>query len=54
LLKSYHLLHAVRGDLLAKLARPQEARAEFERAAELTQNARERELLTRRATDSAA
>jgi predicted RNA polymerase sigma factor len=54
LLKSYHLLHAVRGDLLAKLDRPAEARVEFERAAELTRNARERELLTKRATACAA
>jgi len=48
-LASYHLLPAVRGDLLVKLGRHAEARKEFERAAELTQNARERELLTRRA-----
>jgi len=44
-LASYHLLPAVRGDLLAKLGRHAEAREEFERAAKLTQNARERELL---------
>jgi len=44
-LKSYHLLPSVRGDLLAKLGRFDEARAEFERAASLTRNARERELL---------
>src|SRR5262249_30129171 len=43
-LKSYHLLPAVRGDLLAKLGRASEARAEFERAASLTQNGRERAL----------
>jgi predicted RNA polymerase sigma factor len=48
-LKSYHLLPAVRGDLLAKLGRGNEARAEFARAASLTRNARERELLTARA-----
>ena len=48
-LASYHLLQAVRGDLLVKLGRHTEARSEFERAAALTQNARERELLTRRA-----
>jgi RNA polymerase sigma factor (sigma-70 family) len=48
-LKNYHLLPSVRGDLLKKLGRPDEARMEFERAAELTQNARERALLLRRA-----
>ena len=48
-LKSYHLLPSVRGDLLAKLGRSDEARAEFERAASLTRNARERELLLGRA-----
>src|SRR5574341_2530192 len=48
-LKTYHLLPSVRGDLLAKLGRREEARAEFERAAALTRNARERELLLRRA-----
>jgi predicted RNA polymerase sigma factor len=48
-LASYHLLQAVRGDLLVKLGRHAEARGEFERAAALTQNAREREVLTRRA-----
>jgi RNA polymerase sigma factor (sigma-70 family) len=48
-LKSYHLLPSVRGDLLAKLGRHAEARAEFERAASLTKNARERELLLQRA-----
>jgi predicted RNA polymerase sigma factor len=51
LLKHYHLLPAVRGDLLAKLGRHEEARAEFERAASLTQNAREQALLRQRATD---
>jgi len=49
LLRDYHLLPSVRGDLLAKLGRLDEARAEFERAAALTRNARERELLLRRA-----
>ncbi|HKR01513.1 MAG TPA: RNA polymerase sigma factor [Pyrinomonadaceae bacterium] len=48
-LKSYHLLPSVRGDLLTKLGRFDEARAEFERAAALTQNSRERDLLTERA-----
>ncbi|HKQ92986.1 MAG TPA: RNA polymerase sigma factor [Blastocatellia bacterium] len=48
-LKSYYLLPSVRGDLLAKLGRNDEARAEFERAASLTHNARERELLLKRA-----
>jgi RNA polymerase sigma factor (sigma-70 family) len=48
-LKAYHLLPSVRGDLLVKLGRPAEARAEFERAAELTGNARERALLLDRA-----
>jgi RNA polymerase sigma-70 factor, ECF subfamily len=47
-LRGYHLLPAVRGDLLAKLGRDQEARAEFERAAALTQNTRERALLLER------
>src|ERR671939_54750 len=49
-LKGYHLLPTVRGDLFAKLGRDDEARAEFERAAFLTQNARERAVLRRRAT----
>jgi RNA polymerase sigma factor (sigma-70 family) len=48
-LKGYHLLPSVRGDLLRKLGRPNEARVEFERAAALTRNARERELLIDRA-----
>ena len=48
-LKDYHLLPSVRGDLLAKLGRFDEARAEFERAASLTRNARERDLLLERA-----
>ena len=48
-LKGYHLLPSARGDLLAKLGRSDEARTEFERAASLTQNARERHLLLERA-----
>ncbi|HEU0018950.1 MAG TPA: RNA polymerase sigma factor [Thermoleophilaceae bacterium] len=48
-LARYHLLPSVRGDLLAKLGRDDEARAEFERAASLTQNSRERALLIERA-----
>nr|CTQ88249.1 RNA polymerase sigma-70 factor, ECF subfamily [Kibdelosporangium sp. MJ126-NF4] len=48
-LKSYHLLPTVRGDLLAKLGRYEEAGAEFERAAALTGNAREQALLRERA-----
>ena len=48
-LEGYHLLPSVRGDLLAKLGRWDEARAEFSRAASLTRNARERELLLERA-----
>jgi RNA polymerase sigma factor (sigma-70 family) len=48
-LKNYHLLPSVRGDLLAKLDRWDEARAEFEAAAALTRNARERTLLLERA-----
>jgi predicted RNA polymerase sigma factor len=48
-LESYHLLPSVRGDLLVKLGRKSEARAEFERAAFLSKNARERELLLARA-----
>jgi RNA polymerase sigma-70 factor (ECF subfamily) len=51
-LKGYHLLPAVRGDLLVKLGRLDEARTEFERAAELTQNVRERTLLLARASDT--
>jgi RNA polymerase sigma-70 factor (ECF subfamily) len=50
-MKSYHLLPAVRGDLLQKLGRNDEARAEFERAAALTRNAQERKLLLDRAAD---
>ena len=53
-LKEYHLLPSVRGDLLGKLGRAQEAAAEFERAAALTQNERERELLLGRFAESAA
>jgi RNA polymerase sigma factor (sigma-70 family) len=48
-LDGYHLLHSVRADLLAKLGRAEEARREFERAAAMTENARERELLLERA-----
>jgi RNA polymerase sigma-70 factor, ECF subfamily len=48
-LKSYHLLPSVRGDLLRKLGRLEEARAEFERAASMTRNAREQDLLLQRA-----
>jgi predicted RNA polymerase sigma factor len=49
-LEGYHLLPSVRGDLLAKLGRLDEARAEFERAAELTRNSRERDFLLDRAS----
>lgn len=52
-LKNYHLLPSVRGDLLTKLDRHAEARVEFERAAALTRNERERQLLLARA-DAAA
>ena len=52
-LEQYHLLPSVRGDLLAKVGRLEEARAEFERAASLTRNARERELLLERARTAA-
>jgi predicted RNA polymerase sigma factor len=48
-LRDYHLLPSVRGDLLERLGRREEARAEFERAASLTRNERERELLLGRA-----
>ena len=48
-LRGYHLLPSVRGDFLAKLGRFDEARREFERAASLTRNRRERELLLQRA-----
>ncbi|MEU1051070.1 RNA polymerase sigma factor [Streptomyces sp. NPDC005876] len=50
-LRAYHLLPSVRGDLLHRLGRTEEARAEFERAASLTRNARERHLLLRRAEE---
>lgn len=53
-LKTYHLLPAVRGDLLRKLGRLGEARAEFDRAASLTENVVERKLLQRRAEECAA
>ena len=53
-LQNYHLLPSVRGDLLKKLGRMDEARAEFERAASLTRNTRERELLIGRARACAA
>ncbi|MDG9716907.1 sigma-70 family RNA polymerase sigma factor [Streptomyces sp. DH24] len=52
-LRDYHLLPSVRGDLLARLGRGPEAAAEFRRAASLARNARERELLLRRAAESA-
>ncbi|MFI9175659.1 RNA polymerase sigma factor [Streptomyces lincolnensis] len=51
-LRDYHLLPSVRGDLLLRLGRTAEARAEFERAATLTRNARERDLLLRRAAQT--
>jgi RNA polymerase sigma factor (sigma-70 family) len=51
-LANYHLLPSVRGDLLAKLGRHEEARAEFQRAASLTKNAREKQLLLARAADN--
>ncbi len=53
-LKNYHLLPSVRGDLLARLDRWDEARAEFEAAAALTRNARERVLLLERAARAAS
>ena len=53
-LKAYHLLPSVRGDLLTKLGRFDEARRQFERAAELTRNARERNLLLERARSCGA
>jgi predicted RNA polymerase sigma factor len=49
MLQSYHLLPSVRGDFLFKLGRISEARTEFERAASLTQNVRERTFLLGRA-----
>jgi predicted RNA polymerase sigma factor len=48
-LSAYHLLPSIRGDLLKKLGRMEEARMEFERAASMTRNARERNLLVERA-----
>lgn len=51
-LKGYHLLPSVRGDLLAKLGRHEEAKTEFERAAEMTRNTREKALLLARAAES--
>ena len=53
-LKSYHLLPSVRGDLLRKLGRHEEACAAFEAAAALTGNRREHDLLIRRAAEAAA
>src|SRR5882757_6831343 len=53
-LREYHLLPSVRGDLLARLGRGEEAAAEFRRAAELTENEAERTLLRRRAVEAAA
>ena len=53
-LAGYHLLPSVRGDLLERLGRAEEARAEFERAASMTRNQRERQLLLARASRSAA
>jgi predicted RNA polymerase sigma factor len=53
-LEGYHLLPSVRGDLLARLGRHEEARAEFEQAASLTRNLSERRLLEQRAARSAA
>ena len=53
-LRNYHLLPSVRGDLLFKLERFDEARAEFERAAAMTRNAREQKLLLERAEQCGA
>jgi len=53
-LQNYHLLPSVRADLLAKLGRVAEARAEFARAATLTRNSREREFLLGRAQTCAS
>jgi len=50
-LQEYHLLPSVRGDLLKKLGRMGEARAEFERAASMARNTRERNLLLERARE---
>jgi len=52
-LKGYHLLHSVRGDLLSRLDRREEARAEFLKAAAMTRNAREKTLLEKRASEAA-
>jgi predicted RNA polymerase sigma factor len=52
-LRSYHLLPSVRGDLLSRLGRNEEARKEFERAASMTSNQREKEMLMARAAASA-
>ena len=54
LLKTYHLLPGVRGDLLQKLGRFAEARAAFEMAANLAGNRREQELMKRRAAEAAS
>jgi predicted RNA polymerase sigma factor len=53
-LRGYHLLSSVRGDLLMKLGRPAEARAEFERAAGLARNGPERQLTAMRARSAEA
>ena len=53
-LRSYHLLPSVRGDLLMKLGRHGEAKPEFDHAASLTRNSRERELLLERSRKAAA
>jgi RNA polymerase sigma-70 factor, ECF subfamily len=53
LMKNYHLLPSVRGDLLARLGRHAEARIEFLRAASLTRNLREKTMLAERARASA-
>ena len=50
-LNGYHLLPSVRGDLLSRLGRNVEARTEIERAASLTQNVREREMLLKRVAE---
>jgi RNA polymerase sigma-70 factor (ECF subfamily) len=52
-MRGYHLLPGVRGDLLAKLGRPDEAKVAFELAASLTRNAREREMMLNRAREAA-
>jgi len=53
-LKEYHLLPSIRGDFLMKLGRFEEARTEFQKAAAMTRNERERELLLKRATECEA